>query len=458
MKKREIFIVIALIAFGIIYNAYKTGDIEIGFYEGCSVDSTSLLDKNHLNTFPQEEIRYSHDDVKKIEIENPAGDIIVEKAPEGEYENSIRIIPEIRVYHRNKDQAHKIYKEIKISTRTIDSDTTKKIDKESAGTEQEQTQKKLHIIVAPDEAFPYRRARVQFKLIIPQTVELDLWNRYGDIDIDNCGKNISLNGKYGDIRVRHVNSQVKIRHRYGIAVVEDIRDAVDLTSRYSKIKIEDVAALKLNCSNARMTIEGVKNETEIDNASHSLITMKDSRKVTIDARYTRIKLENINDGVSIKNSHENIYMKNIKGNVRVKARHCKIILEGAVSDMVDIANSYDPIRLEGLSARSVGIMLDNGRLDIAFDRIEESVNIKNTYSRISLEYPPSIQPLFSIHVRHGRIVNQTSIQMAILEERGRVSVKAGTMEGKPQMIIDNSYGDVLLKNSAARTEEKQKDQ
>ena len=75
MKKREIFIVIVLIAFGIIYNSYKSGDFEISFYEGCSVDSRSLLDKRSLTRFVQEEIRCPHDHIKKIEIENLAGSI-----------------------------------------------------------------------------------------------------------------------------------------------------------------------------------------------------------------------------------------------------------------------------------------------------------------------------------------------------------------------------------------------
>lgn len=464
MKKREIFIVFVLIAFGILYNFYKSGDIEIGFYEGCSVDSRSLLDKRSLNKFVQEEIRCSHDQIKKVEIENLAGSITVEKHStvenkadseseienENKTENTIRIVPEIHVYHRDKDKAQEIYKKIKIETRTYDL-VEEEEPGSTAGTEAKPTYKKLHITVSPEESFPYRRVRIHFKLTIPESAELDLWNRYGNMEINGCGKNILLNGKYGDIWVRHIDSNLKIRHRHGNVAIEDIKDAVDLSSRYSKIKIKDVSELKLNCSHSRVFITGVKKETDIDHAAYSVITMEDSKKITVDGRHTKIKMENIEEGASVKNSHETIYMRNIKGNVQVKARHCKVVLKQAVSDDVVIKNSYGSVWCDEISAKNVDIMLNNGKLDIAFDRIEERINIRNRYSRIRLEYPGSLQPLFSIHVRQGSIVNRTPVEMAILKEGSGADVNASTMEGKPEIIINTTYGDVFLKTSSTGT-------
>jgi hypothetical protein len=464
MKKREIFIVFVLIAFGILYNFYKSGDIEISFYEGCSIDSKSLLDKHSLTRFVQEEIRCSHDQIKKVEIENLAGSITVEKhnaaeskvdgeseiEKENNSENTIRIIPEIHVYHRDKDKAQEIYKKIKIETRTYDIDEAEEPGA-NAGTGLKPTYKKLHITISPEESFPYRRVRVHFKLTIPETAELDLWNRYGNMEINGCGKNILLNGKYGDIWVRHIDSNLKIRHRHGNAAVEDIKDAVDLSSRYSKIKIKDVSELKLNCSHSRVFITGVKKETDVDHAAYSVITMEDSQKITVDSRHTKIKMENINDGASVKNSHETIYMRNVKGDVQVKARHCKVVLKQAVSDNVVVKNSYGSVWCDEISAKNVDIMLNNGKLDIAFDRIEERINIRNRYSRIKLEYPQSLQPLFSIHVRQGSIVNRTPMEMAILKEGSGAGMNASTMEGKPEIFINTTYGDVFLKTSSTGT-------
>ncbi|NIM16614.1 MAG: DUF4097 family beta strand repeat protein [Candidatus Aminicenantes bacterium] len=458
MKKREIFIVIALIAFGIIYNSYKSGDFEISFYEGCSVDSRSLLDKRSLTKFVQEEIRCSHDDIKKVEIENLAGSITVEKHSaiegkadsESEIEKTIRIVPEIHVYHRDVEKAHEIYKKIKIESRTYDLVEGEEPGS-TAGTGSKPTYKKLHITVSPEESFPYRRVRVHFKLTIPESAELDLWNRYGNMEINGCGKNILLNGKYGDIWVRHIDSNLKIRHRHGNVAVGDIKDAVDLSSRYSKIKIKDVSELKLNCSHSRVFIAGVKKETDIDHAAYSVITMEDSQKITLDGRHTKIKMENIEEGASVKNSHETIYMQNVKGNVQVKARHCKVVVKQAVSDDVVVKNSYGSVWCDEISAKNVDIMLNNGKLDIAFDRIEERINIRNRYSRIRLEYPQSLQPLFSIHVRHGNIVNRTPVEMAILKEGSGAAMNASTMEGKPEIIINNTYGDVFLKTSSTGT-------
>ena len=57
MKKKEILIVIVVIAFGVIYNFVKSGDVR--FYSGCSVGSRELLDRKHPVSFFQEEIEFT---------------------------------------------------------------------------------------------------------------------------------------------------------------------------------------------------------------------------------------------------------------------------------------------------------------------------------------------------------------------------------------------------------------
>jgi archaellum component FlaF (FlaF/FlaG flagellin family) len=44
MKRKEIFLIVVLIIFGLLYQLYKTGEEEV--FEGCSTDSKYLLDKN----------------------------------------------------------------------------------------------------------------------------------------------------------------------------------------------------------------------------------------------------------------------------------------------------------------------------------------------------------------------------------------------------------------------------
>ena len=121
----------------------------------------------------------------------------------------IRITPTIRVFHRNRIKAEEISKKIKIKTLL----TTETIETDNAESKKEQ--KQVRIEVESKEEFPLRRVRVCFKLIVPESVELSLRSRYGDMEIDGCGTNISLDNKHGDISVKHVDTAIEINHKNG---------------------------------------------------------------------------------------------------------------------------------------------------------------------------------------------------------------------------------------------------
>jgi DUF4097 and DUF4098 domain-containing protein YvlB len=419
MKKKEIIIVVVVIAFGIIYNFVKSS--EIRFYSGCSVGSRSLLDKKHPKDFIQKEIEYPAGTIGKIKINNPAGDIEVEKSKEG----SILVKPVIRVYHKNKEKAKKICGTIEVSNRKIG--------------------KKIVIGVDSEGRFPYRRVRVGFKCLIPEDMELDLKNRYGNIDIQDAGQDIEIDERHGNLFIKNIDSNLKVKSDHGRIRLYDIKDQIQLSSNHSRIKIKNVASIILKCSHANLSINDVKEETEIVYASHSLLDIEKTNYLYIDARYTKMKLENLKDGVKINNSHAPIYMKDITGNINIKAKQCKMALDKVISEYLTIKNSYNDIDIEDISGKNLNLFLKNGDLTIAFDNIEEEINIKTEHADVELTYPNSVVPAFNITSKNGRIMNRTAAELTVLEENQKRMVNI--LEGKPQIIVDTLYGDVILKNS-----------
>ena len=445
MKKRDIIIVIAALAFGFIYNAIKSGDFDIRFHRGIPSVSWQLYDKAYPNNFDREEIRYTG--VDKLEIRNIAGDIEVEKATVAEGETSvagIRVIPIVRVYHRDKKQAEKISRRIKIDTvETIETITT---DNESDKKEK----KKIQIEVKSMEDFPLRRTRVLFKLVIPETVELDLRNRYGDMEIDGCGSNISLDGKHGDITVKHVDSAVEINHKNGRVVLTNIQNSIDLSSRNSRIRINNVAGLKLDCYLANVDINKVEDKVDIENAAYSTIVMEEGSEFSVDGRHTKIKLRNINNNIQIKNSHQSITMTKIKGNIHINANNCRINMDEITSGEVVIKNAHNYVNIDKISADNLDVLMSNGDLDVGFDQSKEKMNIKNRHSRITLIYPSSISPVFNIQALYGSVTNRTPGELSVLKERGRELVTSHRLQGKPEITINTTYGDVLLETRKQR--------
>jgi DUF4097 and DUF4098 domain-containing protein YvlB len=418
MKKKEIILVIAAITFGIIYNLVESGDIR--FYSGCSVDSRRLMDRRHPVRFIREEVEYRVDTIKKIKINNPAGDIEVEKSKD----DSIRIKPVIRVYHKDKKKANEISETIRVSTR--------------------KTHNKIVIGVDSDERFPYQRVRVEFKCLIPEGVALDLKNRYGNIDIKNAGQNIKIDQRHGNLFMKNIDSPLKVKSHHGQVRLYDIKDQIELSSNYSRIKIKNVPSIILKCSHAHLYINDVKEEAEIIHASYSFIEIENANYSYIDGRHTNIKLKNIKNGVKINNSHAPIDMTDITGNIDIKAKQCRIALNKIISPLLAIKNSYNDIDIENISGKNLKILLKNGDLTIRFDNIEGDMNITTEYADVELTYPNSVKPAFNIISNNGKIINQTAAELTVLEENQKRIVNIPG--GKPQIIVDTLYGDVVLKN------------
>jgi DUF4097 and DUF4098 domain-containing protein YvlB len=425
MKKKEFLLIIAVIAFGILYNFFRNSDT--GFYSGCSRSPRSLLSKNHPVHFPQEEIKFSDSGITKIEINNPAGDIKVEQSKDG----STVIRPVIRVYHKNKDKAKTIAQDVRVTSR--------------------KSGDKMKIGVDTEGKFLYRRIRVELTCLIPADIELEIKNRHGDIDIQDTGRDISIDQKHGDLFVKNIASRVKVKNQKGMVRLYDINDHVELVSRDSRVKIKNVSSIVLSkCSRADITITDVGSETEILESVLGHIEIEKANYIFIEARHTGIKLKNINDGVRIKNSHAKISMEDIKGNIDITARQCNIVMDRVVSDNLVVKNSYNDIDIDGFSGRYLDILLEYGELNLAFDSVEEKINIKTRHADVDLTYPPSVTPSFNITADNGKITNRTTSEFTVLEDHQKRLLN--TAQGKPETIIDTLYGDVRLANSRKAAE------
>ncbi len=385
MKRNEILIVVVLIIFGVMYHFYKSGEIDLITKNGfsISISSTKLLNKDHQNDFIEKGI--SLYGIKHLKIINKAGEITVKRSKN----NTTTIKPIICVYHKNKSIANEIYNKIKIIS--------------------ENNTENIKIEVDSHGKFPYKRVRVKFAILIPETVELNIFNRYGNINIKNAGKNININEKHGNIFASDINSNLDITHKYGKIKLKKISGNINVKSKHSKLNITNSFSIK------------------------------------IESEFTKVNLENIKDDIEISNSHSPINMKKIKGNITINSRHCKIKLDNIISEYLNIKNSYDDVYIKNISGNNLYLYISHADLNINFNEIKEQININSNYSDITIEYPKSTNPSLNICTKYGKIKNYTKTKFTIIKQTYNQLL---SYQGEnPEIIINDSYGDIYLKNN-----------
>lgn len=378
MKRKEIFLIVTLIVFGLLYHLYKSGEEEI--FLSCSSGSRNLLDKEYPHEFAS--IKSVYEGIRILHIENPAGSIIIGRSTSSRLE--VKWVKHI--YHRNESRVSGIREKIEIQPSQINGRL--KLDVVSAG------------------RFPYKRARIVFDVLVPEGVELQLNNRYGNAEITNTDGNVDIENKYGDILARDIRAEMRVRHGYGQVFLQGIKGPLAMVSKYSTVKVSDAQALE------------------------------------IEARYSRIKLFGIKQGIHLTNSHDSIELSDVKGDVDLNARHCRIKLLNIDSGYLIVRNSYNNVNIENLWAREADFILSHGNLNVKFFEVENRISIRNKHSDIVLEYSQTLKPSFDINLTYGNIINDASLQLKGI--KGKYKQRFSNQEGKPEIIITNKYGNVEL--------------
>jgi DUF4097 and DUF4098 domain-containing protein YvlB len=178
---------------------------------------------------------------------------------------------------------------------------------------------------------------------------------------------------------------------------------------------------------------------------YSTVKISDAQSLEIEGRHTRMQLIGIKQDINLKNSHDSIELRDVKGNVRLNARHCRIKLLNIDAGTLVVNNTYNQVSIENLWAREVDISVSHGNLNLRFFEVEDRINIRNKHSRILLDYSKTQKPRFNISLIYGKIINDTPLQLNVVSSKYKHLFTS--QEGKPEIIINNKYGDVKLRNS-----------
>lgn len=419
MKKREVFLVIVIIVVGVIYNWVEKG--ELPFFDSIApVTSRSLTDRSHPVSFPQEDIHYAETgNLQKVKIDNPAGHMEVVKSTDG----SIRIAPLVRIYNRSKKQAEKMAKDISIQSR-------------------EMGQALVVEVNTGDKDFPYRRARVSFKLYIPDGIDLEIKNRQGNVDIQETTGNILVNQGSGELFMKNINGELDVRAHNADVRLYDIPNHISLSTSNSKVKVRGVNSMKVKCSHVNLTVEDVAEVIDIPNAGYSTVIIEKSGPLTIDGEHTKISARKINGNVNIRDSHSTVRLNEVKGDIKLDGRSCRMILDDIDTGKMFLKNTFHSVEVDNVSGRNLEFQLQNARLTLDLVKVEESVNINGKNGRVTFRYPMTMNPKFNIKTYNADIIDNAGSGGELVKERHQQSLS--TQEGTPSVSIDTDYGSVTL--------------
>jgi len=415
MKKKEIFLVVALVVFGVVYQAVEKGKVRFAENFSSFTDERRLKGSRFAE-FPGKEMPFPG--VNRVVIENPAGEVTVERSADGQVHlNSL-----LRVYYSDKSVVDELQQKTEVRS-----------DLDNGA---------LTVSVRYPSAFPYRHLRVLFRLQVPEGVPLSIANHEGDVIVRDTGTDMRIDQENGGLVLENIPGRTQLHLKNCVAKIKGLTDHAEITASHANVRLEDAASLKLNGRHGEFSIKNVKNGVSVDYA-YGRLRVDGAGSLEISARHCDIRALNIRDGAIIANRHETIFLENAGGDIRLYNRSGRIEMGHSTARNVVIENSYADVTLAEFSAASLDVLLKNGNLGLSVKNIADRINIEAQHAELDLAFAALSDPTFSIKTRHGRIYAQPLPGLELYEENEeRFANRSGQ---KPEILIHNSYGDVRVK-------------
>lgn len=107
---------------------------------------------------------------------------------------------------------------------------------------------------------------INYEVSLPNTVDLNVHNKYGNVYIDDMKGNVDLDVKYGNLNAGNIDKDVNLQLGYGNANLGDLGNAT-VEIKYSKLDIETMKDLRIESKYSHIYIDeagAVKSETKYD--------------------------------------------------------------------------------------------------------------------------------------------------------------------------------------------------
>jgi hypothetical protein len=430
MKGKEIILLIVIVAAGIIFYHAQTGKIwidwewEEGIYFG-QEEFVYEESEQILSPFPS-----------VLHIVNAHGNVEVQ----GTQQETISITLEKKVYRRRQKKADEVAEKLQMV-----------IQKNSKNIQ----------ISTNREDFRKRNFRTNFKIYIPESLELRVENSYGVVDVSNL-KDTEITNRYGKVYASDIAGNLKVENSYKPVEVENILLDCQIRSRSSSVRVDTVGGeTRIAHRYGKISLENIDQEVTVDGSnsevfgqhiagsldiktSYRKIRLFDVDQVKIRANNTRIEIDGAKDSVDVEDTYARINLNNIQGNLRIDGRNLEIYGKSVVGDTITVSTSYKNIELTDFQGKTE-IVHSNGDVYLDPLPLTQPIEVNGRYTDIRISWPQGGHYPIEAKAKGGDIDWGMPAGLSQEKKNGYSIIKAFTEEqGKPSIFLSTTYGSIKI--------------
>lgn len=190
---------------------------------------------------------------------------------------------------------------------------------------------------------------ISYTIKVPRNIAFNLTNKYGDINIDECGNAATIDVKYGNFyctKMTDKNSNIILG--YGNATIQEV-NGLKLKLDYSSLSLKAAHAVQINSTYSKYEIEKAT-KISVTSSQYDNFKINEVDDFLIESRYASIKTRFVNNLLSIKNKYGSVSIDNAGPKTKslefdLGYTDLKINIPVGISFEFDITNKYGDVKL-----------------------------------------------------------------------------------------------------------------
>ncbi len=430
MKAKEIILLILIIVVGILFTQLYTGEIDVYF----DFEDDFIIVSNEFDYEDYQEFEPPFPSL--IQVTNSHGDIEIL----GTDENKITVSLRKKVWRRKEEKAKEIADELEMSVK-------KETDKWTISTSRDNLRRK--------------NIRTTFIISIPSSLNVEVENSYGTVDVANVQKTditnyhgetivsdifgeLSLKSSYRDVEVGNINADVYLDSHNSHVYVGKVQGKVHVVHRYGKIHLDEISKdVKVEGSHSEIYGEKLVGPAELE-SSYRNIALYDVGPTKIIGHSCEIEVDGAEGYLDIKSNYGKAKINNLKGDLVIDGKNLGVYGRSIVGEKIDIKSSYRNIELTDFSGRAT-VILSHGEATLAPYPLTHPIEVRGEYSTIKFSWPLGKRYPFEARVKNGDIEWTLPEEISITEEDHTRTYKAFIQETEnPSILIYTSYRSIRV--------------
>ncbi|WP_298535381.1 hypothetical protein [uncultured Algibacter sp.] len=255
----------------------------------------------------------------ELHIDNKHGNVSLK----GWDENKVKMILNVEVSHKKKENAKELLDRIVPETKTANDfvSITSAISKKSTSTFSNYFKK-----VNPFE-FDKNNVDIQYTIYLPTNCEIDVTNKFGDVLIDSWTGKLNANVEHGDLWINNSVTNAKVNMKFGKLRGKGITYGV-INLKNGDIEIEKSENLLLNTSGTNIELNTIK-DLELM-SSKDEISISHIKNIKGELKYSNIRIDSIASKIDLNMHLAELRVRNIEdadAEIRIKQESSDINID-----------------------------------------------------------------------------------------------------------------------------------